>query len=804
MIKVFILALTFLINVRGFEERVYEKLQLEVELTGDNYVSVLGLGGVQKTLDFDFHGLTYRSEETTNNQGIFVIDHENKVVSGEFYHTYTYENKLVGAKSDIFVEDGYHVRRITDDHSDWDDVDFGEEQIDTTWWHGENGVSSRRSLSGEIEYTIKWYYTSTALSEAGSLTALEMKVVQGNADSNMAYANSGLNLKVSMAGDLTEWVQNTPVSNWKTEWRNQLTAQQRDEGDIVAIILGSNEGGSWCGVASTIPSSASQYTSSLAFFAIKQNCLSGYVPAHEVGHLQGLSHNVYTTHCIGTGCGNIIKCGDSSAGGRRTVMSYSSSSMINYGITQTGFPCTSATAGSELRTPYFSSPSVQILIDGQSYTTGHSQANSVQTIQLSMNYIPNYATNEPGGGVTLPNCDFVALISSECPTDNGESLPDCSWSMSNGDLCEADSTLPNGDSDFNVNNCGNYDVFKYVCSVSTEQPVQTTLDAACNWVPVTQCPSDNGKNLPNCHTNMSEGDLCEADTPLPNGNTNYNIDNCGGYDVFVFTCSSVQTTPPVETTQQVQTTESGTCDWVAVSSSECPGDNGKSLPECSVNMSEGDLCEADKALPNGETNFNINNCGGYDVFKYSCDVQTNCNYVPISTSECPADNGKSLADCKLNMNEGELCEADSNLPNGATNYNINNCGLYDVFRYTCSPSNVVTTDIVTTQQAAAYSDHGTGKCRTATGSNPAHAYIHGSGFAGCQSSCDSRSDCFGFSVSIHGNCLLWLEDNLVGGGSNWGNAKCFIKNSRRQLSDSDVRAELQAKLPSGLERIRKH
>ena len=32
---------------------------------------------------------------------------------------------------------------------------------------------------------------------------------------------------------------------------------------------------------------------------------------------------------------------------------------------------------------------------------------------------------------------------------------------------------------------------------------------------------------------MSKNDLCEADKTLPDGNTDYNIDNCpGGYDVF--------------------------------------------------------------------------------------------------------------------------------------------------------------------------------------------------------------------------------------------------------------------------------
>ena len=62
--------------------------------------------------------------------------------------------------------------------------------------------------------------------------------------------------------------------------------------------------------------------------------------------------------------------------------------------------------------------------------------------------------------------------------------------------------------------------------------------------------------------------------------------------------------------------------FVAVSEEDCPcsdkDDSGcKSLPECSSSMNENDLCEADQKLPDGNTNFNVNNCAAfYDVFRY--------------------------------------------------------------------------------------------------------------------------------------------------------------------------------------------
>ena len=62
--------------------------------------------------------------------------------------------------------------------------------------------------------------------------------------------------------------------------------------------------------------------------------------------------------------------------------------------------------------------------------------------------------------------------------------------------------------------------------------------------------------------------------------------------------------------------------FVAVSEEDCPcSDNDdfgcKSLPECSYSIKENHLCEADQKLPDGNENFNVNNCAAfYDVFRY--------------------------------------------------------------------------------------------------------------------------------------------------------------------------------------------
>ena len=56
---------------------------------------------------------------------------------------------------------------------------------------------------------------------------------------------------------------------------------------------------------------------------------------------------------------------------------------------------------------------------------------------------------------------FLAISPYTCP-ENPDALPECTWGMNEEDLCEADRILPNGNANFNVNNCGKDDVFKFI------------------------------------------------------------------------------------------------------------------------------------------------------------------------------------------------------------------------------------------------------------------------------------------------------------------------------------------------------
>merc|ERR1711941_68131 len=77
--------------------------------------------------------------------------------------------------------------------------------------------------------------------------------------------------------------------------------------------------------------------------------------------------------------------------------------------------------------------------------------------------------------------------------------------------------------------------------------------------------------------------------------------------------------------------------------------------------------------------------------------------------------------------------------------------------------------------SSGFYDVGLGKCVTSSGGDPAYNYLHGIGEDACRSKCNDDSQCFGFSVSIYGNCLHWTTDDLQeSGGPSWGGAHCWI------------------------------
>lgn len=65
-------------------------------------------------------------------------------------------------------------------------------------------------------------------------------------------------------------------------------------------------------------------------------------------------------------------------------------------------------------------------------------------------------------------------------------------------------------------------------------------------------------------------------------------------------------------------------------------------------------------------------------------ILTECHFEPISDKECPFSDLKDLIPCSKDMNHTDICEADTELPNGDRDVNINNCRVS--FNDSCSPN----------------------------------------------------------------------------------------------------------------------
>jgi len=74
-----------------------------------------------------------------------------------------------------------------------------------------------------------------------------------------------------------------------------------------------------------------------------------------------------------------------------------------------------------------------------------------------------------------------------------------------------------------------------------------------------------------------------------------------------------------------------------------------------------------------------------------------------------------------------------------------------------------------------YKDLGRGKCTNVDGTQLKHKWYGRGSESSLKAKCDKDPNCYGYSASRFGGGLLWMEDNLLGGGASWGGCKCNVK-----------------------------
>jgi len=137
-----------------------------------------------------------------------------------------------------------------------------------------------------------------------------------------------------------------------------------------------------------------------------------------------------------------------------------------------------------------------------------------------------------------------------------------------------------------------------------------------------------------------------------------------------------------------------------------------------------------------------------------------CAFVPVSEEECPdLATSRALANCYDSMQPGELCEADSALPDGNKNYNINNCqGGYDVFQYTCS--GIESDDDHESQTDGKFQLIGSGLCRSSNNQSVRGKAHLSKTDAQCRQECESSSICVGYSAKVRGSGICYVYGNF--------------------------------------------
>jgi len=234
-------------------------------------------------------------------ESLLVLTRHRGAVTGFFHHgTETYEVEgfengslvLFQVNEEALPGEGVPVP-VGDAPGDVPDADQG----DAADASANPGAAFDAAIAGDpIIQDLLVVYTQRSVNKAGSVASLEAKIVNAVAAANAAYVNSGINLRLNLAGmsliDYTETGDmGTSLSRLRLfgdgymdtvhALRNQVGA------DLVSLI---SDESNYCGIAYVMATVSPSFASS-AFSVVSQTCFSQQTLAHEIGHNQGNSHD---------------------------------------------------------------------------------------------------------------------------------------------------------------------------------------------------------------------------------------------------------------------------------------------------------------------------------------------------------------------------------------------------------------------------------------------------------------------------------------------------------------------------------
>jgi len=239
--------------------------------------------------------------------------------------------------------------------------------------------------AGLVEIDVLVAFTPAARRARNDMDALIRLAVE---ETNQSYRNSGINIRLTLV-DSFEF-NYTETSDWNrmiVDFRDSSTVKSRRDAsgaDVAMLIVNQRE---YCGMAYVYPGAAG------AFGLVHYDCATGrYTFGHEIGHIQGASHNehIESSPVFSYGHGYIYSVA-ARTNNFSTVMSYDWGAGCNYGCP---------------RIPYWSNPNISY----KGTPTGTVNRNN--NARVLNETAPRIAAFRTRPGSARPTCTLSSPISS--------------------------------------------------------------------------------------------------------------------------------------------------------------------------------------------------------------------------------------------------------------------------------------------------------------------------------------------------------------------------------------------------------
>lgn len=290
--------------------------------------------------DASFTGLVTRA--FTDRWGSYWIGRLSGVAGGYFYLTVV-ENVLMAHVAsplgvyEVSFAEGNIYKAIQIDQSKFKDHDDSWTYEPSGQVLPEGSLGATADSAARIDIMIA--YTDDARAAAGGTPAIKATILTALNETNTSYANAGVTTRLRLVHvQEYSYVETGNMNTDLTRFRNGgdgyfdsiHTLRNKYGADMLGLIV--ENGGAYCGLASTIMASATT-----AFQVTDRSCATGYYSfGHEFGHLQGARHDIYvdtstTPYAYGHG---YVHTGSTTANRWRTVMAY------NNKCSDLGYTCT--------------------------------------------------------------------------------------------------------------------------------------------------------------------------------------------------------------------------------------------------------------------------------------------------------------------------------------------------------------------------------------------------------------------------------------------------------------------------------